>query len=192
MPTYRAYMIDGDDRVTSYKPIDAGTDAEALRAACQFADGVRCRTMIAKSGGLRSTSSRNKTMRFRKMKTPPASEDADGVFHAFTSFEVTALGKSNFQCRLSFQRPSKFPLIFFKVHCESPAWNRSFPATIESQSRCFGVSDGGVSHEKDTSNPGDGCHGCGNLRERAGASAPYRPRTGVRFGCRCSDGRSHR
>ena len=33
MPTYRAYLIDGDDRVASYKPIDAETDAEALRAA---------------------------------------------------------------------------------------------------------------------------------------------------------------
>src|SRR5713101_5168970 len=27
----------------------------------------------------------------RKLKTPPASEDTDGVFHAFTSFEVAAL-----------------------------------------------------------------------------------------------------
>ena len=39
MPTYRAYLIDGDDRVTSYKPVDAETDAEALRAARQFVDG---------------------------------------------------------------------------------------------------------------------------------------------------------
>jgi hypothetical protein len=27
----------------------------------------------------------------RKLKTPPASEDTDGVFHAFTSFKVAAL-----------------------------------------------------------------------------------------------------
>jgi hypothetical protein len=39
MPTYRAYLIDGDDRVASYKPIDAETDAEALKAARQFVDG---------------------------------------------------------------------------------------------------------------------------------------------------------
>jgi hypothetical protein len=38
MPTYRAYLINGDNRVTSYKPIDAATDAEALSAARQFAD----------------------------------------------------------------------------------------------------------------------------------------------------------
>jgi hypothetical protein len=39
MPTYRAYLIDGDDRVASYKPIEAETDAEALKAARQFVDG---------------------------------------------------------------------------------------------------------------------------------------------------------
>jgi hypothetical protein len=39
MPTYRAYFIDGDDRVVSYKPIEAETDAEALKAARQFVDG---------------------------------------------------------------------------------------------------------------------------------------------------------
>jgi hypothetical protein len=39
MPTYRAYLIDGDNRVASYKPVDADTDAETLRAARQFADG---------------------------------------------------------------------------------------------------------------------------------------------------------
>ena len=38
MPTYRAYLIDGDDRVASYKPIEAETDAEALEAARQFVD----------------------------------------------------------------------------------------------------------------------------------------------------------
>jgi hypothetical protein len=39
MPTYRAYMIDRDNRVASYKPIEADTDAEALKAARQFVDG---------------------------------------------------------------------------------------------------------------------------------------------------------
>jgi hypothetical protein len=38
MPTYRAYLINGDNRVASYKPVDAETDAEALKAARQFAD----------------------------------------------------------------------------------------------------------------------------------------------------------
>ena len=38
MPTYRAYLINGDNRVTSYKPIDADTDAEALTAARLLAD----------------------------------------------------------------------------------------------------------------------------------------------------------
>jgi hypothetical protein len=38
MPTYRAYMIDRDNRVASYKPIEADTDAEALEAARQFVD----------------------------------------------------------------------------------------------------------------------------------------------------------
>lgn len=39
MPTYRAYLIDGNNRVTSYKPIDAATDSEALQAARQLVDG---------------------------------------------------------------------------------------------------------------------------------------------------------
>jgi hypothetical protein len=39
MPTYRAYLVNGDDRVISYKPIDAHTDAEALKAARQYVDG---------------------------------------------------------------------------------------------------------------------------------------------------------
>ena len=38
MPTYRAYLINADNRVASYRPIDAETDAEALRAASQFLD----------------------------------------------------------------------------------------------------------------------------------------------------------
>ena len=38
MPTYRTYMIDRDNRVASYKPIEADTDAEALEAARQFVD----------------------------------------------------------------------------------------------------------------------------------------------------------
>ena len=39
MPTYRAYLINADNRVASYRPIDAETDAEALTAARQFLDG---------------------------------------------------------------------------------------------------------------------------------------------------------
>ena len=39
MPTYRAYLINADNRVASSRPIDAETDAEALTAACQFLDG---------------------------------------------------------------------------------------------------------------------------------------------------------
>ena len=39
MPTYRAYLIDGADRVASYKPIEADTDADALDAARQSVDG---------------------------------------------------------------------------------------------------------------------------------------------------------
>jgi hypothetical protein len=35
MPTYRAYLIDADNRVSSYRPIEADTDA----AARQFVDG---------------------------------------------------------------------------------------------------------------------------------------------------------
>jgi hypothetical protein len=38
MPTYRAYLINTDDRVTSYRPIEAATDEEALEVAKQFAD----------------------------------------------------------------------------------------------------------------------------------------------------------
>lgn len=39
MPTYRAYLIDGSDRVSSYRAIDAETDADAMAAARQFVDG---------------------------------------------------------------------------------------------------------------------------------------------------------
>jgi hypothetical protein len=39
MPTYRAYLIDENNRVTSYKPVDADSDAEALQAAREFVDG---------------------------------------------------------------------------------------------------------------------------------------------------------
>jgi hypothetical protein len=39
MPIYRAYLINGDNRVTSYQPIDADSDAEALAAAHRFASG---------------------------------------------------------------------------------------------------------------------------------------------------------
>jgi hypothetical protein len=39
MPIYRAYLIDKDDRVQSFKPVDADGDDEALTAAQQFVDG---------------------------------------------------------------------------------------------------------------------------------------------------------
>jgi hypothetical protein len=39
MPTYRAYLIDENDRVASYKAVEADSDADALLAARQFVDG---------------------------------------------------------------------------------------------------------------------------------------------------------
>jgi len=39
MPTYRAFLINGDNRVSPYRATDAETDAEALKAAHQFVDG---------------------------------------------------------------------------------------------------------------------------------------------------------
>ncbi len=39
MPTYRAYLIDDENRVASYRAIDAATDEEALEAAKQLVDG---------------------------------------------------------------------------------------------------------------------------------------------------------
>jgi hypothetical protein len=39
MPTYRAYLINGNNRVSSFRAIDAETDAEALKAARQLVDG---------------------------------------------------------------------------------------------------------------------------------------------------------
>jgi hypothetical protein len=39
MPAYRAYLIDKDDRVESFKPVEADSDEEALQAARQFVDG---------------------------------------------------------------------------------------------------------------------------------------------------------
>jgi hypothetical protein len=39
MPTYRAYLIDENNRVRSCKTVDADTDEEALKAARQFANG---------------------------------------------------------------------------------------------------------------------------------------------------------
>jgi hypothetical protein len=38
MPNYRAYLINRENRVSSFRPIDADTDAEALKAARQFVD----------------------------------------------------------------------------------------------------------------------------------------------------------
>ena len=37
MPTYRAYLIDGNNRVISFKAVDAESDAEALERARPFA-----------------------------------------------------------------------------------------------------------------------------------------------------------
>lgn len=37
MPIYRAYLINGNNRVSSFRAIDAEFDAEALNAARQFA-----------------------------------------------------------------------------------------------------------------------------------------------------------
>lgn len=39
MPIYRAYLIDKDDRVESYKPVEANDDETALEAARQLVDG---------------------------------------------------------------------------------------------------------------------------------------------------------
>ena len=39
MPTYRAYLIETDNRVQSYKPIDAESDEQALEAAKRLVDG---------------------------------------------------------------------------------------------------------------------------------------------------------
>ena len=39
MPIYRAYLINADNRVASFRPLEADTDAEALQAAHQFVDG---------------------------------------------------------------------------------------------------------------------------------------------------------
>ena len=39
MTTYRAYLLNGDNRLSSYRSVDADTDADALKAARQFADG---------------------------------------------------------------------------------------------------------------------------------------------------------
>jgi hypothetical protein len=39
MPTYRAYLIDVNDRIVAFKPLEADTNKEALLAARLFADG---------------------------------------------------------------------------------------------------------------------------------------------------------
>jgi hypothetical protein len=39
MPMYRAYFIDEDDRVESFKPVEADSDEEALAAATQLVNG---------------------------------------------------------------------------------------------------------------------------------------------------------
>ncbi len=40
MAIYRAYFIDQNDRVISFRPIEAATDEEALALAREFTDGV--------------------------------------------------------------------------------------------------------------------------------------------------------
>ena len=71
-----------------------------------------------------------------KMKTPPASEDTGGVFHAFTSFEVAAPGKTNIEISFSFRLsqivfrallavPAASEPWFRCNHFESSALNRS-------------------------------------------------------------------
>lgn len=40
MPTYRAYFIDNNNRVVSYRPLDAESDVDALLAAKQLTDGT--------------------------------------------------------------------------------------------------------------------------------------------------------
>jgi hypothetical protein len=39
MPIYRAFLVDGENRIVSFKAIDAETDEEALRAAKAYVDG---------------------------------------------------------------------------------------------------------------------------------------------------------
>jgi hypothetical protein len=39
MPTYRVYLIDENDRVASYRPVEAKTDTDAMTAAHQFING---------------------------------------------------------------------------------------------------------------------------------------------------------
>jgi hypothetical protein len=39
MPMYRAYFIDEDDRVESFKPVEADSDEEALESAKRLVNG---------------------------------------------------------------------------------------------------------------------------------------------------------
>ena len=39
MPIYRAYLIDKDDKVDSFRPVEADDDERALEAAKQLLDG---------------------------------------------------------------------------------------------------------------------------------------------------------
>jgi hypothetical protein len=39
MPIYRAYLIDKDDRVDSFRPVEANDDETALEAARRLVDG---------------------------------------------------------------------------------------------------------------------------------------------------------
>jgi hypothetical protein len=40
MPTYRAYLINEDNRVTSYRPLEAASDEEALETASKLWTGT--------------------------------------------------------------------------------------------------------------------------------------------------------
>jgi hypothetical protein len=70
-----------------------------------------------------------------KMKTPPASEDTGGVFHAFTSFEVAALGKTNFEISFSFRLSQIVFRALLAVPAASEPWFRCnhFESSVESQ-----------------------------------------------------------
>ena len=70
-----------------------------------------------------------------KMKTPPASEDTDGVFHAFTSCEVAALERQT-----SFRSVCSGKPGFFR-DCR-PHGTPGSSATMENRLRCFGWLEG--------------------------------------------------
>jgi hypothetical protein len=105
-------------------------------------------------------------------QTAPVSEDADGVFRAFTSFELLHL-KANFEARVSFQlsqiiwrNPNRrwfrishrFPRAKSRFLCNHPKTPALFSKAL----------NGGNVHEKGISNLGHGCHRWRNRNDRAG------------------------